>query len=137
MKQVIVNKEAIITSGKRKGQKGLVVGYDSESDVVDIEIQEPVIVNAKSEHIDQAEQPKSIKPWTLVMSFFEIGKTYKIKFTDSEGNVVEYKCMVIETNGGNLGVQVFETDGEPDKGQTWINWKWIDRIEEVKGEWER
>lgn len=134
MKQVIVNKEATITSGKRKGQKGLVVGYDSESDVVDIEIQEPVIVSAKSEHIDQAEQPKSIKPWELIMPFFEIGKNYRIKFTDLEENVVEYKCMVIEKCGGNLGLQVFQTDGEPDSGQAWINYKWIDRIEEVKGE---
>lgn len=134
MKQVIVNKEATILTGKRQGQKGLVVGFDSELDIVDIEIKEPITISTKSEHIEQTEEPKSIKPWTLVMSFFEIGKTYKIKFTDLEENVVDYKCMVIETNGGNLGVEVFETDGEPDSGKAWINWKWLDRIEEVKGE---
>lgn len=84
--------------------------------------------------IEEVEQPKSIKPWELIMPFFEIGKNYRIKFTDLNENVVEYRCMVIEKSGGNLGLQVFETDGEPDRGQTWINYKWIDRIEEVKGE---
>lgn len=84
--------------------------------------------------VKEVEQPKSIKPWELIMPFFEIGKTYRIKFTDLVDVVVEYKCMVLEKNGGNLNVQVFEKDGKPDRTKTCINYKWIDRIEEVKGE---
>jgi hypothetical protein len=129
MKQVIINSHATIVKGPFRGVIGRVVGFDSDMDMVSVEVAEDTFIDVKSGVIKRVPELTKTKAWDLVMSFFEVGKKYKIGFTDLEGNDVEHKCIVFEKNGGNLGIQVFETDGEPDEGQTWIKWSWMNQIE--------
>ncbi|MEC3598403.1 hypothetical protein ACTFRD_11270 [Bacillus cereus group sp. MYBK249-1] len=73
-----------------------------------------------------------IRVWTLVMNLFEIGKKYKIIILDEDNGQVVYKCTVKAKDGGNLLIDVYETDGEEDYGQTWIKWRWILEMEQLE-----
>lgn len=73
-----------------------------------------------------------IRECTLVMNLFEVGKKYKIAVFDEDNGNVVYKCTVKEKDGDYLLIDVYETDGEEDYGQTWIKWRWILEMEQLE-----
>lgn len=84
--------------------------------------------------VEEVEQPTVIRVWELIMSQFEVGKKYEIFVYDEDNGTTRYKCTALHKDGGNLKISVFETDGEPDEGETWINWKWMTQIKAIDEE---
>ncbi len=53
MKRVFVNRDAKITVGELRGKSGLVIGFDSEKDEVEIEVDGNTTITTSSDNIVQ------------------------------------------------------------------------------------
>lgn len=63
MKLIWINQKAIITEGVLKGKEGLVVGFDSEEDIVTIKLDEITFIQISSDYVKQEITLKEVNKW--------------------------------------------------------------------------
>ena len=68
----------------------------------------------------------------MILNQFELGGKYEITHHDEDNGNTVYKGTVVDRDEYALQVNVYETDGEEDNGDTWINWRNIYAFEKIK-----
>ncbi|MBE7114502.1 hypothetical protein FT641_18215 [Bacillus paranthracis] len=67
----------------------------------------------------------------MILNQFVLGCKYEITHHDEDNGYTVYKGIVADVDETSVQMSVYETDGEEDRGSTWINWRNIYAFEKI------